>query len=170
MCLPKAKSKAVLAALSISLICFGHAANAAIILLGGSNSIDAFASVDTQSGSLADSASETSSDNISDFDDLVEANVSLSDGSASGMAQQTSQIRATSILASGEAKVSAELTVSDPEFTSVAEGRRYDRDSPKKEGSLIIHEPINRDGPLGRFLFCCTCASRLVSGPLQPSS
>jgi len=122
MCIQKAKSKAVLAALSICLMSFGHATNAAIILFSDFRSIEADASVDTQSGSLNEFLSETSSDDLSDFDDLVDASVSLSDGSASGIAQQTSQIRVASISASGEARVSAELTVPDPTFTSFAQG------------------------------------------------
>jgi hypothetical protein len=122
MCLPKVKSKAVLAALSISLICFGHAASAAIILLNESRGIGAGASVDTQSGSMSESLSKSSPGDFSDFDDLVEASVVLSDGSASAVAQQTSQISTTSILASGEAMASAELTVLDPEFNSFASG------------------------------------------------
>lgn len=123
MCIPGVKSKAVVAALSVSLMGFGHAANADIILLNDFRNIDANAFVvDTQGGSQSDSSSKSSPGDFSDFDDLVEASVALSDGSASGVAQQTSKISTTSILASGEATASAELTAQDDNFTAYAIG------------------------------------------------
>jgi hypothetical protein len=61
---------------------FGQAASAAIILLNEFRGIDAGASVDTQSGSQSEFFSKNSPGDFSDFDDLVEASVVLSDGSA----------------------------------------------------------------------------------------
>jgi hypothetical protein len=96
---------------------FGHEANAAIILLGDFRSISASAVVDTQNDILH----KASPGNFSDYDDLVEASVSLSTGLANAIAQQTSQIAATSVLASGEATTSAEVLIPpDPTPTSFA--------------------------------------------------
>lgn len=120
MCMQEVKTKAVLAALGVVLMSFGQAANAAIILFSDFRNIEASAAVFTENVSLNESSSNTSS-NFSDFDDSVEVILTSSDGSASAVAQQTSQINETSTLASGGATISTELTVLDSTSGPIAE-------------------------------------------------
>jgi hypothetical protein len=120
MCMPKVRSKAVFAALSISLMGLGHAADAAVVLLSEFRDTFASASVNTSIGSESASSSRNSSGDFSDFDDSVAVGVSLGAASASASAQQTSQISTTSISASGMATANAEITPFDPSFFTVA--------------------------------------------------
>ena len=118
MRMPEVKSKAVFAALSISLLGFGHAASAAVVLLSESRSVSASASVNTPAGSDSASTSRNTLGDFADFDEVVGIDLNLDDGSASATAQQKSRISTTTISASGVATASAE--VNDPMFSASA--------------------------------------------------
>ena len=80
-------SKSVLAALSISLMGFGQAANAAGVLVSEFRNVPANANVSTPMGSDSVSTSRNSLSDFFDFDELVEVDFTLEDASANGTAQ-----------------------------------------------------------------------------------
>ena len=116
----EAWNKAILVALTISLMGLGHTANAAVVLLGEFRTVSTSASVSTPVGSDSASTSRNSLGDFADFDESVATDLSLEDASANATAQQSSQISTTSISASGAATASAETTAFDPFFFTSA--------------------------------------------------
>jgi hypothetical protein len=102
-------NKVILAALTINLMGLGHTANAAVVLLSEFRSVSANASVSTPVGSDSTSTSRNSLGDFYDFGELVEVDLALANGSASGTAQQTSQVSTTFISASGATTASVEV-------------------------------------------------------------
>jgi hypothetical protein len=115
-------SKAVLVALSIGLMGLGQVVSAAVVLGSEYRDVSANASVYTPVGSDSSSTSRNSLGDFSEFDELVEVDLTLEDGSANATAKQRSLISTTSILASGVATASAEVTSFDPMFYTNASG------------------------------------------------
>jgi hypothetical protein len=109
-------NKTLLAVLSLNLMGLGHPANANVVLLYESRNVYANASVTTPIGSESVSSSRNSLGDFADFNKFAEADTSLDGASANAMAQQTSQISAKSISASGEAMTNVDLTASDAMF------------------------------------------------------
>ena len=109
-------NKAVLAALGISLMGLGHTTNAAVVLMSESRNVSVQAGVfTTPLGRVSESTSINSPGDSSDFDDLVEVDLTHGNGSASGSAQQTSQISTAFISASGATTASIEVVAAiDP--------------------------------------------------------
>jgi hypothetical protein len=104
-------SKPILAALVVGLMDPGGAANAAMALMDESRTISAEVGVfDNLAGRDRESASTSSLGDFSDFDEFVEADVTLGLGSATGAAQQTSQIGTASISASGASTATIEVS------------------------------------------------------------
>jgi len=122
MCISDLWSKSVLSAFALSLMAFGQSANAALVLLNEYRSVSANASVYTPVGSDSTSTSRNTLGDFSDFDELVEVDLTLEDGSANATAQQSSRISTTSISASGITSASAEVTSYDPMFYTNASG------------------------------------------------
>ena len=115
-------NKTIFAFLCFNLFGLGYPANAAVVFLGESRDVRANASVTVQTGSESSSSSRNSLGDFADFDQLIAADVTLESGSASSIAQQTSQISTSSISASGEVTADAELTAYDPMFYTSANG------------------------------------------------
>jgi len=116
----KIRSTAVLVALSISLGGLVAPANAAVVLLSESRNVYASALVNTAIGSESASSSRNSLGDFSDFDKSVAVGANLGESSASASAEQTSQISATSISATGMAAANAEINPFAPSFFASA--------------------------------------------------
>jgi len=118
----KLGNRTALIALSFNLMSFGQASSADVVLLNEFRNVSASASVNTPIGSESVSSSRNSLGDFADFDQMVEADAMLDAASASGAAQQTSQISTTYISASGLAAANAEITTFDPMFFTSANG------------------------------------------------